>query len=95
MKDRYREPYLNVEIVSPTKEETDSYFKETGDIKFVINSKNSITIFKKAIIKGTFDPVLYPIGSEWMMGESPGIKGSYFGESILLIQTKDLYRRIK
>lgn len=95
MIDKYLEPYLNVEIISPTKEQTEEYFKETGDMKFIASSKNSITLFKKAIIKGTFDPELYPVGSEWMMGESPGIKGSYFGEAILLIQTKDLYRRVK
>lgn len=90
-----REPYLNVEITSPTKKDIDKYYETTGDIKLVSSDKNSIILFQKAFIKETFDEQKYPVGSTWMMGESPGMKGCFFGEPILLIQEKDLYKRIK
>lgn len=91
----YLEPYLDVEIIEPTKKDMDSYYEKTGDLKLVSSNQKSVVVFKKAIIKETFDEARFPVDSEWMMGESPGIKGAFFGEPVHLIQEKDLFKRIK
>lgn len=58
------------------------------------SSADSPRIFKKAIIRNTFDEEKYPVDSVWMMGESPGMKINFFGEKIIEIQEKDLHARI-
>jgi len=95
MIDKYLEPYLQVDIIEPTQNEIDKYYEKTGEFKLSSSSQKSVIIFKKAIIKETFNEKKYPVNSEWMMGESPGIKGMFFGEPVILIQEKDLYKRLK
>lgn len=83
-----------VDIEKASQEELDKYYSSTGEIKPSSSSKSSLREFKKAIIKSTFDEINYPVGSIWIMGESPGIGINFFGEKITVIQQKDLYARI-
>lgn len=87
-----KEGWLKVEIESPTKEVVESYYEINKKLK--IKGDNPPRVFKKAKILGTFDSLKYPVNSVWMMGESEGIEINFFGESIRLIQEKDIYERI-
>lgn len=87
-------PFFSVEITKPTTEEINLYYENTGDIKISSSSQNSPREFKKAKILSTYNEKKYPVGSVWMMGESPGLKINFFGDKIIMIQKKDLYARI-
>lgn len=67
---------------------------KTEDIQSSSNTASALKTFKKAIIKHTFDEEKFPIDSEWIMGEAPGMNIIFFGEEITVIQEKDLYARI-
>lgn len=88
------EPFLSVEIIKPTQEDLDAYYKNTGEIKISGTSQNAPREFKKAKVISTYNDKKYPIDSVWMMGESPGMKINFFGDKIIMIQKKDLYARI-
>lgn len=83
-----------VEIQSPTEKEINEYYTNTGEIKSSSTSASSPRIFKRATILNTSNHTQYPVGSVWMMGESPGMKINFFGEKIIEIQEKDLHARI-
>lgn len=83
-----------VEIQAPTREEIRKYYENTGEIEVSANSDNSPRIFKKATVVHTCDEEKYPVGSLWMMGESPGLTINFFGEKLVMIQEKDMYARI-
>lgn len=89
-----REGILFVEIVKPTSEQVNSYYSNTGEFKTSGNSDDNPRVFKKAIIKHTFCEDKFPLDSEWIMGEVPGMKINFFGEKLILLQEKDLYARI-
>lgn len=83
-----------VDIEKPTEKQIGSYYANTGEIKSSSSNANTPRIFKKATILNTFDEKKYPVGSVWMMGESPGMKINFFGNKVMAIQEKDLYARI-
>lgn len=83
-----------VDIEKPSQTQIDSYYSNTGEIKSSGSSAGAPVIFKRATIKHTFDEEQFPVGSVWMMGESPGITINFFGEKLTAIQEKDLYARI-
>lgn len=83
------EPWLYVDITSPTKEQT-----ESGEIGSK-NSSNAPRIFQKAKILHTFDNDKYPVDSEWMIGDTPPMIVNYFGTTYQLIQRKNLYARLQ
>lgn len=87
-------PFFSVEVIKPTAEELKSYYEDTGEIKLSSSAQNSPREFKKAKILSTYNEKKYPVGSIWMMGESPGLKINFFGDKIIMIQKKDLYARI-
>lgn len=89
------EPFLSVEITKPTQKELDAYYKNTGEIKISNSSQNSPREFKKARVISTYNKKKYPIGSVWMMGESPGMKINFFGDQVVMIQDKDLYAQVE
>ena len=90
------EPNLFVDIISPTQEDINGYYKDNGEIRSSSAASSSKPReFKRAIIKSTFDEERYPVGTEWIMGESPGITANFFGEKVIIIKTKDLYARIE
>ena len=84
-----QQPWLYVSIIEPTNQEKESYYDSENELR----SSDTPRIFKKATILHTFDDDKYPKGSEWMMGESPGMKVNYFGKKYTIIQEKDLYKR--
>lgn len=86
--------WLFVEIEKPSQEQIDSYYKNTGELKSTTETAESPRIYKIATIKNTFDNVQYPVGSVWMMGDTPGIKVNFFGQQILKIQDRNLYARL-
>ncbi|MFT6125889.1 MAG: hypothetical protein ACJAVA_000331 [Flavobacteriaceae bacterium] len=83
-----------VEIVKPTKDQIESYYSNNNEFKSTGSSEDNPRVFKKAIIKNTFCVEKYPVDSEWMMGEVPGMKINFFGEKLIMIQEKDVYARI-
>jgi hypothetical protein len=85
---------LFVEIIPPTQEEVNNYYRSSGEFKSTGNSDANQREFKTAKIKHTFDEVKYPIDSIWIMGESPGMKVNYRGEKIIIISKNDLYARV-
>lgn len=87
------EGWFFVDIIEPTKEQVKEYYKNTGEIESS-STNDKPRIFKKAVIRATFDEEKYPIGSEWMIGETLGMKINYMGNKIMLIKQKDLYARI-
>ena len=84
--------WLFVEITENTQEEINQYYKNSGEFKSTGNSKPRE--FKTALILSTFDDEKYPVGTRWIMGESPGIKVSYRGDKITMITKSDIYARI-
>lgn len=86
------EPKLFVEIVAPTKEQIDAYHKKTGELPST--GEQAPRIFKKATILSTYNEETIPVGSEWIIGTTEGIKVNYFGNKITVIQASDLYSRI-
>ena len=81
---------LSVIITTPkVKEEEDN-----NEIKVSKNSTEGTRVFKTAKILNTFDEELYPIGSEWIMGEAPGMKVEHAGIVRTYIKDIDLYERI-
>lgn len=82
-----------VDIEAPSQEAIDSYYDSSGDIKSS-SDKNGPRVFKKATILHTWNEKKFPIGSVWMMGESPGMTINFFGKKFTAIQEKDLYARI-
>lgn len=90
-----KEPWLYVSITAPTTQEVDSYYKKTGEIKVSDSSPDAPRVFKNATILHTFDEENYPVDSEWMMGEVPGMKINYFGDKYVAIQSKDLYAKVE
>ena len=89
-----RDGLFFVDIEKPTKELTDKYYLDTGEIRSSTPTASTPKEFQKATISHTFDEDKYPTGSVWMMGETPGMKINFFGESFIAIQEKDLYARI-
>lgn len=67
---------------------------KVGGITSSNSSVTGVVKFKKAIIKHTFDEEKYPIDSQWIMGEAPGMKGTFFGEELVVIEERNLYARI-
>ena len=88
------EPWLYIDIIKPTEEETDSYYSRNNEMKTSSTAQGSPSAFKIAKIVHTFDEAKYPIGSTFMMGEVPGTKINFFGEKIIMIQKSNLYARI-
>lgn len=88
------EGLLYVDIIKPTEKEIQSYYKSTGEIKSSSSSVTSARVCQKAIIKNTFDQKKYPVGSTWMVGDTPPNKLNFFGEQILTIEERNLYARI-
>tara|TARA_R110000868_G_scaffold74337_5_gene214944 strand:+ start:9973 stop:10263 length:291 start_codon:yes stop_codon:yes gene_type:complete len=88
------EPWLYVEITKPTTEEIESYYTRNNEMKTSGTAQGAISVFKKAKILHTFDEIKYPIGSNWMIGEVPGIRINFFGEKLTMIQKTNLYARI-
>lgn len=88
------EGWFFVDIERPSQAQLDSYYSNTGEIKSSGSSAGAPVPFKKATINSTYDENRFPIGSTWMMGQSPGIVINFFGEKIIAIQEKDLYARL-
>lgn len=92
---KMEEPWLVVDILKPTEEEENIYYIKNNELKSSDSASNSSPrVFKQATIKQTFDEVKYPLESTWMMGESNGVTINFFGDKLVMIQTKDLYARI-
>jgi len=85
-----REPMLSVIITVPEVIEKEN----NSEIKVSKTSVESSRVFKTAKIVNTFDEELYPVDSEWIMGESPGMKVEYAGIERTYIKDIDLYERI-
>ena len=85
---------LFVRITKPTSDEISRYYKTSGEFKTTGNSEDNPRVCKKATIEHTFCDEQYPVGSEWIMGESPGMKINFFGEKIVMIQDRDIHARI-
>lgn len=88
------EGILFVELTKPTPKHLDQYYKNTGKIKVSENSSSSPRQYQKAKILFTFDEEKYPVGSVWVVGETPGITISFFGEELTEIRQMDLRARI-
>ena len=83
-----------VDIVSPSNEEKESYFTKNGEIKSSSNTASTPRAMQKATILHTCNETTFPIGSTWMIGETPGLTINFFGEKLTMIQLKDIYARI-
>lgn len=79
-----------VDFIEPTKEQIESYYVKNKEMK----SGNGPKTYKKAVILHTSDETKYPVGSTWMIGETPGNIINFFGEKFIEIQTRDLHARI-
>lgn len=88
------EGWFFVDIEKASQAQLDSYYSNTGEIKSSGSSAGAPVEFKKATINFTCNEEEYPVGSVWMMGQSPGITINFFGEKLVAIQEKDLYARI-
>ena len=80
-----------VTITESTPKEQNKFYTETGEMK---SAGSGIRVFKRAEILYTSDEKTFPVGSFWMIGETPGLIINYFGEKIVEIQEKDIHARI-
>ena len=83
-----------VDIECPSKEEIASYFTNNDEFQTTSTTAATPRVMQRATILHTCNETTHPIGSIWMMGESPGMTINYFGEKLTMIQLKDIYARI-
>ena len=88
------ESLFYVDIERPSKEEINSYYTDNDEFQSTSNTASTPRVMQKATILHTCNETTHPIGSVWMMGESPGTLINYFGEKLTMIQLKDIYARI-
>lgn len=85
-----QDPWLVVEIQSPSKEEVEAYYSGSN-VYETKDNKDAARVFKKATILKTFDENTYPIGAEVIVGEKPGMKVNFFGQGRTYINKNEIY----
>ena len=86
---------LFVDIKRPAKKEAKKlYLENTGDLPVAENDQRAPRLFQEAKILHTSDETMYPVGSRWMIGETPGIVINFFGEKYIEIRESDLHAQI-
>lgn len=85
-----QDPWLEVKIYTPSKEEIDSYYKGSNVYENP-ESKDAARVFKKAKILKTFDGFSYPVGCKVIVGEKPGMKVNFFGQEKVYINKNEIY----